>query len=351
MEFSLPTIQTVYETYREYENNPDMFIGGRYLPYRDSRYSGDQVRWAVYKETNGVTYAHVYNSDPKVIGKTPTATYSVEGQPYKEVYTIGEKELTHAASLEDNREKAELSYLTGIGLQWLNERQLRRMEKDRWQILTTGKFTVSEQGVQREIDYGVPAGNFLTVGSGVASAWSDTVNATPLNDIAGAVDKFQDLDVESVDMLMNRTTAKLLLNNEQILDRLAGIPSNMDWNLGNFGQLLGRLLGEVDMVEIYNKGYLDESSTRQRFIPDNKVVLIARPATLSSDGNRDIGGFIGVDSIHAGSLANPMPGRFAVPDYSKARRECANPKVDIVGGVYGLAVLQRPAHVVVLTVV
>lgn len=350
MNFPLPSVNTVYETYREYENNPDMFIGGRYLPYRDSRHRGNKVNWAVYKETTGITYAHVFNADPKRIQRSAIATYSVDGQPYKEVYPISEDELTLAASLEDDRMKAELEYLIGMGLQHLNERQLRRMEKDRWQVLQTGKLTISEQGVQRDIDFGIPSGNKLTVGSGVTAAWANTVTAKPLSDIAAAINKFEDLDVDGVDVIMNRATAQLLLENEQIVDKLAGIPYSAEWNIGNFGSLMQRMLGEVDRVEVYNKGYLDESGSRQRFIADNKVVIIGRPATLSSDGNRDVGMFCGTDSIHAGDVRNPRPGRFAIPDYHNARRESANPTIDIVGGVYGLCVLQRPAHVAVLTV-
>lgn len=346
-----PTIEGTNETFREMDPNPDEFEGERYMPSVDYDKPGQTLRWAVYKSTSGLTHHHVLDTDPVRIKADPVATFAVEAQAYKELYHIKESDILGVANLADHRQAEGAARLVGKGLRKLKIRTKVRKEADRWEIFTTGKIVVNEFGIKRTVDFGIPAGNFLSVGSGVVAAWSDTAASRPLDDFIAAIDKLEDLPVDEVHILMNRNTAKLLVNNEQIADKVAGLPDSKRRNISNISSLLAELLGEVDRIAVYNKGYIPEGGSSQtKFIPDNIVVVLGLPSEASSEGSKDLGKWFMTENLHAGTLENPMPGEFAIPDYSDAAPEKGNPKVDILGGVYGLGVLQLPNHVVVIDV-
>jgi hypothetical protein len=66
----------------------------------------------------------------------------------------------------------------------LTQDVLDRIEFARGQVLSTGKVTfTNDLGFETaQIDYGIPAGNFVTT---PGAAWSDTANAKPVTDMTG----------------------------------------------------------------------------------------------------------------------------------------------------------------------
>ncbi len=343
--YGLPTIGGVNETFREMPTNPKSFIGQRYFPAVNSQFDGQMVRWGVYREASGMTYAHVYSTDPRRVEGTPVAAFTVCAQPYKESYYLGEEELLMLGKLEDDRQRATAADLmAGLMFKAHLRRQIR-VEHEIWKAMIDGKLVVQERGIDREVDFQVPSANRINADV----AWDQPASAKPLKDLLKLIDVFEDLDHDGIDLLMNRNTAKYLVENEDIADRIAGLPDSKRRNVENIGALIMDLLGEVDRVEVYNRGYKDESSgLRVRFIPDDIVCAIAKPNNASSEGSTSVGEFVMTESIHGGSLEDPRPGPFAIPNYDHAKPEDGNPHVEMIAGVYGLACLKQPSYVATL---
>jgi hypothetical protein len=153
-------------------------------------------------------------------------------------------------------------------------RRLDRIETIIWTLLTTGTFSVAG-----------PTGTTLhtasyttqTYSAGVA--WGTSATATPLADFRAVALLGRGYSVmfnQDATAYMNQGTLNKMLTNTNSADlfgrRTAGLGT---YNTpGQVSQLLqGDLLPSI---QVYEGGYYDSSNTWQKYIPDNKVVVIGR---------------------------------------------------------------------------
>jgi hypothetical protein len=95
-----------------------------------------------------------------------------------------------------------------------------RAELARGQVLSTGKLTLDENGVNGEIDYGVPLTHIVAP----TTAWSDHTGSTPITDLLAWQQTYLDDTGELPDAILStRTVVNHLLQNVQIRG-LASIP-------------------------------------------------------------------------------------------------------------------------------
>lgn len=145
-----------------------------------------------------------------------------------------------------------------------------RVQAMRMQVLATGKLAIDSNGVKQEYDYSVPADNQGTV----ANNWSDAENATPLKDIAEAVDKMADNGVAIEGAVMNNRTFGYLRDAKSTKRQIKGNVQNATPDVTNreLTEFLSNEYGvTVEVVKATNVG--DDGQARKLF-PDGHVTLI-----------------------------------------------------------------------------
>lgn len=142
-----------------------------------------------------------------------------------------------------------------------------RLEAMRVQILTTGKLKVDENGVKFTVDYGVPAANKKTP----TTLWSDTTNADPVTDMLGWL---ADLDFVPVGGIISTTTARYLMQNENLREQIHGTdrmaaPISMT--------VINRFLVANDLppLVVNRDKFRDASKVERKFWPDNIMTWVA----------------------------------------------------------------------------
>jgi hypothetical protein len=148
----------------------------------------------------------------------------------------------------------------------------RRVELARGDVLIDGKFTLAENGLFLEADFGVPAGNLVTA----ATVWTDRTNATPLQNIKTWVDAYLDLNGEKPGHMLTSTTVvnNLLLNAEIRELFFPAIANTSGPNLITPQQLNSVLqaYGLPPITTYDTKVNVDGVNTR--VIPDDRVMFL-----------------------------------------------------------------------------
>lgn len=178
------------------------------------------------------------------------------------------------------------------------ENQIARREE--WmaaQGLTTGKVDVIGDGVNYQIDFGMNPTHLVTLSG--TSLWSDATNSNPLGDIADWATLISDDGFANANILIGgRAAIKALFEN-------ANVTKALDTRRINMGEInpsslapgvtyYGTLIANGVNVDVYQYigSYKDNNGVRQRYIPDNKVVLTSTEA----DFRRNFGAIADLDA-------------------------------------------------------
>ncbi|MDH5426420.1 MAG: major capsid protein [Gammaproteobacteria bacterium] len=151
---------------------------------------------------------------------------------------------------------------------------IRRWEWMAAQALLTGKVTVSGEDYKTvEVDFQRTAGNTITLAG--LDVWTDTVNATPLqdledwNDIAEAPITDYIMDSTSFTNLMKFTAVKDLLDTRRGSESMLEMgPDNAKWV--SFKGWLGSY-----RIWVYKGYYTDSVGVKTNFIPANTVIGVS----------------------------------------------------------------------------
>lgn len=200
----------------------------------------------------------------------------------------------------------------------------------RAQALYKGVLTYDdeENDIHIHVDFGVPAANKLTA----ATAWNDTENATPLDDIAAAVKQFQSQNSRRKPVAMHITSATeaLLLKNSQIKYQVYGNPTDKrlltKQDLANVFSSLGLPPYQIndDVVNLYGKGDVP-------LLDDHKFVLLGEQ--------------LGKTMIGPTVEKNFQPGKFVA---SKIEED--PPQQSVRVGETAFPALQKPQAIVMMDV-
>ena len=141
------------------------------------------------------------------------------------------------------------------------------------EILRTGSLSLSENGITIDVDFGRDAGRTSTV----STAWTDTANATALDDETTVMDTMSDeesLGPDDLVAVMNSTQARLLKANAQYT---AAWPSVRDLDsipMAAVNEV--RADHELPPIVTYNARATNVAGTNAKLMPDGWVLYLPR---------------------------------------------------------------------------
>lgn len=146
----------------------------------------------------------------------------------------------------------------------------------RMQLLTGQNIVLSSDGVNYTYDYDAD-GEWATTNYSALSGnsqWSDTTNATPIDDLLAMKRKLQKKGFSSTYALMNSNTFAYLLDNAQIRQNI--LAQNLTANIVVTDQdVINVIKNRTGLtIVLYDKMYTDYAGNDQYFYPDDYVTLL-----------------------------------------------------------------------------
>lgn len=217
-------------------------------------------------------------------------------------------------------------------LEALDRKVENRRELSRWLALTTGTLAIKQDDppVQFLVDYGMTGTHKVTA----STLWTDAANSTPFSDLLAWKQLIErDSWVTPTDVYMNSTTMDYIMKNTKEIQEL------LKYTIGDqFAKegVLARLAGMN--LHVYDVSYKDKTNTVKYFIPDGKVIVVAKSGLGKT--------FVGPTDIPSdGSSATKVIGKFS---YSWATKDPVDTWVLV--GVSELPVIQNPDQLIIATV-
>lgn len=301
-----------------------------------------KLRWEIDNNDVGLMKLRGLGGEPTRITYVGSNIYEAEPGAYGEFWSIGEEELTTAAMYMNIAEPVDVSGLISRAQGRLTKRQYKRMRTIAWTLALTGTFSVPlPTGGIGHTDSYTP--QTLTV----SPLWSATTTATPLANLR---------DVQPVygrgtsnwfgsgsEAWMNTKTLNYLLANTNASD-LGGKRVEGGNTLNTIDGIRAIMVGQgAPTIMPYDEGYLDDAGTFQMYIPDGKVLLIAK-----RPDNEPPGEFMMTRNANNPGYA---PGEYAkTMDYTSGPAEQIPPHIDVHQGFNGGPTMKRPGQLLVLTV-
>jgi hypothetical protein len=150
-------------------------------------------------------------------------------------------------------------------------------ERMRMQLLSTGLISIQGNRLAYDYDYQMDSNHKLTLSG--TDAWSDSTNATPVDDIRTAQDTVEDDTGERPERaLATRKTFNYLINSDQILNDMEA-----KGYVGNSNAIINEslvrryLLEELGLeVVVYNKKFATtvKNQSAELFFPDDVFTLL-----------------------------------------------------------------------------
>jgi hypothetical protein len=147
-------------------------------------------------------------------------------------------------------------------------------------VLSDGVLTINENGVQQQLDYGIPASQLVTA----STLWSTTSTADPLTDLLAWYDIYVGLNGSGPGrFLCSLTTARQLQVNTTLINAIKGAQTQVTHvNLEEISALFNSYgLPAISMDSVYNS-FFDVDGSTTRPIAANKFLFL--PDDLSTLG-------------------------------------------------------------------
>lgn len=256
----------------EQDENRTPYIGEAFFP--NTRQKG--LKFSFIKGKQGKPVALVsanWNSNVLYRDRIGVETLSGSLPFFKEAYKIDEETRQELLSVRPEYQEAIINRVFDDEMELLDGAEVS-VERMRMQLLSTGTISISENGVNKQYDYGFDADTqFKTV----ATLWSE-VNADPLKDLVAEVEAYEDLhDVAPSIAIMDISVFRNLQKNENILSYFANLSTP---NLyPSKEQILSFVEAQTGLrFVITNKSYLearDFDGTPVKFYPEDRFTLLA----------------------------------------------------------------------------
>lgn len=214
-----------------------------------------------------------------------------------------------------------------------------RMEKVRADLLVDGSSTISENGIQLTLDAGRDAGREDTVGT----VWSDTANATPMNDEETALDVLRDdegLGPADLVVITNRATWREYKATDQVRNAYPSFRVLDTISVAAANEV--RQDNDFPEVVVYD-AMVDTGSGPTKLIPDGKWLFVPRSIPI---GDTQYGVPASADLPEISLEQDNRPGPVAY-----MTREVGPPlNINTVVDALGVPVLKDPDATFALTV-
>lgn len=238
----------------------------------DSYVQTNRVDVGIITRTNRTARFRAYDANLHVAQRDQAQVSSVELPPLSDTLAMGELErlrLEYARTGGTNT----TAFIEAIynDAEILTRNVLNRMELARGDVLTDGKFTLSnEGGLTIEADFGVPSGNFVTP----TTTWATTATADPLADMNTWITYYIGVNgYAPAGMWISRQTLLQLLSNKTLTTAsgtLLGAVSVMS-RAQLDAVIAAHSLPEI--MGVYDTN-VDVDGTATRVIPANKVIFV-----------------------------------------------------------------------------
>lgn len=145
-----------------------------------------------------------------------------------------------------------------------------RREEMRMMALTTGVIAITANGQNYNYDYGMPETHKVNP----HVAWSDLVNADPIEDLRTWMDLIEaDTGVRPTRGILSRKTWGYLRRNQRIIKSLF-VLSNGQVGAISDSRLTAYLSDELGLeLHVYTKQYKNDKGVATKFVPDGTVSL------------------------------------------------------------------------------
>lgn len=304
------------------------------LPVRTS--DAAFVEWEQADRWTGLQQIRGLDGDPQRVTKVGWGRFKLEPGVYGEFERFGETELTEMRTPGTFNVPMNLSTMVLNSQNRLLGRRLDRIEYIGWTLLATGTFSVARGGTILHTDT-YPVQTYTA-----SIGWGTSATAVPLGNFRAAQllgrGHSAKFDAQA-SAIMNQVTFNNLVSNTNAADLYGRRVSGLATANGLAG-INGVLLEDnLPQIVIYEGGYLDDTSTYQLFIPDNKVVLIGR-----RPGNAALGFY--------GMTRNTQNPDFAPGPYMKVidRTDDVPRRIEVHDGHNGGPALEWPSAVIVMNV-
>jgi hypothetical protein len=260
-ELDVLNVQVMTKTVQDFEH-PNLVLTGR---FPEETIDGLQARWDVLKPSRQTAGFRVPNQPAAKLDlmsvDTRTATCllmnlekALDEGALGWLREPGTAEQNNARALI-TREQADLEARIAYTVEWACARAL------------SGAITVRVGGVDRTIDYGLDATHQPTA----STSWAETDTDIP-SDIGTWAELIErDSGYAAADAYVNRNTMAYLIRNTAVQNLLG--ESTIREQVGSTGHVT-HFMG-LDW-HVYNAGRLDDDGAFERFIPDDKVVILPR---------------------------------------------------------------------------
>lgn len=158
-----------------------------------------------------------------------------------------------------------------------------RLELARGDAIVNGSVTIAEDGVQATVDFGRSPSHTVTA----ATAWTDTANATPLDDLLSWSDTYNNTNGGLPGtILTSRRVIGLLLRSQQLINQAAGSASGVSLlTLDQVNAILNSF--GLPALETYDAQFIGPDGQQTRVIPDDRVIFL--PAGTDMTGTSELG--------------------------------------------------------------
>lgn len=336
-----PEPSLITEVISEFQPDHTKYLGLSMVPMNTTKCNSSPkiISWDIIGAGGGMTYATTLGANPRMVKMTALKTKAMRTAYWKEFIRLDEEDLLNVRNVGTKFMQRAAEMLVMQAVNRLDNRLFTRMEWLIWQMFS-GTLTLNENGVVRTINYEIPGGNVVTA----SPLWSDTANAKPVIDLQTWSQKFGDLGTELEKVMINTQTATYLAQNTSVQTLVRNYSTVLQIGVNNVGRLIMELAGVPGTIEIYDKGYKNDSLTYTRFIPNGKAYLFAK----NPGDQGPFAEFISTPSLYNGGISGATGGRFVRTKDETDNMHKAH--YDIMMGIYGLPVMYHPEWVIVATV-
>lgn len=234
------------------------------------------IAWEQKDNYTGLQHLRGLDGPPSRVQKVGAKRYLYEPGVYGEFIQLNERELTvPIRALGSWGDRMDLTQVIMGHQEHLIQRELDRIESTLWTLLTTGTFTITDNGLTHKDTFDLTTYD--------ASTWSSVTTATPLADFRAInlLGRGHSVSYGAGSVAwMNQTTANNLLGNRNAADlggQLSVSINGIQPITRNLATIESMLVGQgLPRLRVYDGGYLSDAGVFTLYIPDGKVVLIGQ---------------------------------------------------------------------------
>lgn len=302
-----PNPLILQEAYQQWYPDPSIFRGIELMP-EEPYYDSEIIAYDVMGTMSGATHATTLGASPKYITMPKRYTMYLPTQYWSEALRFDESDFVRV------RRAGSINQLAGeqlimLGMKLLDLRLATRLEINRWAALF-GILTINADGINRLVNYGIPAANQVVIGStaGYGDPWNLASSATIIEDLQRVTEILFGKAEGLPDLWINGYDVKYLAQNVELRDLLKQSVYSITLGRDTIQEVFPKLVGSIGRIIVYNAGYIDETSGLfTPFIPLGHALMVGNPVM-----GQKFAAYRTTPSVHNSGPTNPQPGKYVV---------------------------------------